>query len=87
MQDVSKLRPKETGIIGSSPGFRRMHQVIMHTGICRRLDCWRTLAYQLDNKHSILDLFATAKPDFTTLQTMANQLTQQYVANHNLDWL
>ncbi|KAJ3522613.1 hypothetical protein NM688_g8849 [Phlebia brevispora] len=32
MRDVSKLRPKETGIIGSKPGFRRMHQVIQHAG-------------------------------------------------------
>ncbi|KIM36264.1 hypothetical protein M413DRAFT_427697 [Hebeloma cylindrosporum] len=87
MHDISKLRPKETGIISSSPGFRRMHQVIMHAGICRRLDCWRTLVSQLDNKHATLESFAKAEPDFHTLQTLANKFTQQYVANHNLDRL
>jgi hypothetical protein len=42
MHDAAKLRPKETGVIASKPGFRHMHQVIGHSGICRRLDCWRT---------------------------------------------
>jgi hypothetical protein len=41
MRDVGVLRPKETGIYGSKPGFHRMHQLITHSGICRRLDCWR----------------------------------------------
>ncbi|KAJ7710452.1 hypothetical protein B0H17DRAFT_1155424 [Mycena rosella] len=31
MHFVAQHRPKETGKIGSDPGFRRMHEVIMHT--------------------------------------------------------
>jgi len=87
MHDISKLRPGETGIMGSNPGFRRMHQTINHSGICRRLDSWCVLSSQLDKKHTTLELFAESKPNFTTLQTMANTLSHQYVANHNMDRL
>ncbi|THU94764.1 hypothetical protein K435DRAFT_860227 [Dendrothele bispora CBS 962.96] len=41
MADVKVLRPRETGKISSKPGFRRMHEVIQHSGIVMRLDCWR----------------------------------------------
>ncbi|KIK76825.1 hypothetical protein PAXRUDRAFT_17913 [Paxillus rubicundulus Ve08.2h10] len=41
IHDVALLRPKETGIYCSKPGFRRTHQLIGHAGICQRLDCWR----------------------------------------------
>ncbi|KAK7680589.1 hypothetical protein QCA50_016371 [Cerrena zonata] len=33
LEHVALLRPKETGKIGSKPGFRRMHEVIQHVGI------------------------------------------------------
>jgi hypothetical protein len=41
MHFVALLRPKETGKIGSDPGFRRMHEVIGHAGAALRLDAWR----------------------------------------------
>ncbi|KAG1867738.1 hypothetical protein F4604DRAFT_1881623 [Suillus subluteus] len=40
MHDIAQLRPRETGIFGSKPGFWMMHQLIGHDGICRCLDCW-----------------------------------------------
>ncbi|KAJ7721904.1 hypothetical protein B0H16DRAFT_1790230 [Mycena metata] len=44
MAYVAQHRPRETGKIGSNPGFRRMHEVIRHDGIVLRLDAWRVEA-------------------------------------------
>ncbi|KAF8986464.1 hypothetical protein BDQ17DRAFT_1259653, partial [Cyathus striatus] len=35
MGDIRILRLKQTGMFASKPGFRKMHQVIRHSGICR----------------------------------------------------
>ncbi|KIL55117.1 hypothetical protein M378DRAFT_91388 [Amanita muscaria Koide BX008] len=80
MGDVKILRSKQTHIFGTAPGFRKMHQVIGHSGICRRLDCWRTEVMNLDSSHTTLDLFAASKPSFDDLLSLAKTLTKQYVA-------
>ncbi|KAJ6619420.1 hypothetical protein B0H10DRAFT_2163973 [Mycena sp. CBHHK59/15] len=41
MHFIDLHREKETGKIGSDPGFRRMHEVITHEGVALRLDAWR----------------------------------------------
>jgi hypothetical protein len=38
MAFVGLYHPRETGKIGSAPGFRRMHEVIQHNGIALQLD-------------------------------------------------
>ncbi|KIM76705.1 hypothetical protein PILCRDRAFT_77537, partial [Piloderma croceum F 1598] len=40
LQFVAQYHSRETGKIGSDPGFHRMHEVINHTGIALRLDAW-----------------------------------------------
>ena len=77
MQDVHILRPNETGILTSKPGFRRMHQVINHSGICRRLDMWRVHAQHKNPDHASLELFAESKPTFEDLTKMANDMAQE----------
>ncbi|KAF5313897.1 hypothetical protein D9619_013000 [Psilocybe cf. subviscida] len=42
MSFVAKLRPRETGKIGSGPGFRQMHEVILYSSTALRLDAWAT---------------------------------------------
>lgn len=79
MKDVSILRPRETGIIGSKPGFRRMHQIIQQSGICRRLDCWRTEALQRNASHTSLEAFAASKPSLTYLKEMADYIALNYM--------
>ncbi|KIK34579.1 hypothetical protein CY34DRAFT_26822 [Suillus luteus UH-Slu-Lm8-n1] len=78
MHDIAILQPRETGIYGSKPRFRQMHELITYDGICRRLDCWRVEA----NKD--LDAYAASELLFDDLKAMADQLTQNYVANHRL---
>ncbi|KAI0685844.1 hypothetical protein BC835DRAFT_1408708 [Cytidiella melzeri] len=88
MKDVSILRPRETGTVASKPGFRRMHQIIQHAGICRRLDCWRVEAQRRDPSHTSLQLFAASKPSLDYLKAVANHLAMNCVDRkeklHNL---
>jgi len=87
MHDISKLHPKETGIIASKPGFHWMHQVIGHVGICRHLDCWRMEALQWNAEHTTLELFAQSKPSFKLLQEMADCIMRKYVAGGRMQRL
>ncbi|KAF8218994.1 hypothetical protein L208DRAFT_1344727, partial [Tricholoma matsutake] len=78
MQDVAKLQSNETGTIGSNPGFCHMHQVIGHSGICRRLDCW------IIEKNMTLEQFATSKPTLEELKLLADYLALNYISNTQL---
>ncbi|KAI6022226.1 hypothetical protein PISMIDRAFT_79654, partial [Pisolithus microcarpus 441] len=84
MHDVAQLRPKETGIYSTKPGFRRIHELVGHAGTCRRLDCWRVHAAK-DGRFGSLEDFASSKPTLDDLQTMANDICRTYVANYQLD--
>ncbi|KAF8126322.1 hypothetical protein EV363DRAFT_1401849 [Boletus edulis] len=87
MKDVSQLRPRETGIYGTKPNFRRMHLLISHAGICRHLDCWRV--HVTKKKHDItsLDSFASSEPHFEDLVEMAEEISHTYiqVGSHQLE--
>ncbi|KAG1821495.1 hypothetical protein EV424DRAFT_1472322 [Suillus variegatus] len=84
MHDIAQLRPRETGIFGSKPGFRMMHQLIGHDGICRRLDCWRIEVEKINNAHKTLDDFAIVKPSLEELKEIANRLAREYIATYKL---
>jgi len=83
MRDIAQIRPKETGIYSSKPGFRRMHQLIGHAGICRRLDCWR-VHIASKKGHDNLDTFAASNPTFNDLKALAEEMVHTYVATHRL---
>lgn len=68
--DITILCPKETGIMLSKPGFRRMHQVISHAGTSRRLDCWHVLAKRNNPSHNTFEKFAESKPTLHELESM-----------------
>jgi hypothetical protein len=74
MHNIAQLRPHETGIFMSKPGFRMMHQLIGHDGICRHLDCWRTEVEHMNNTHESLADFAMTKPSLGELKEIANRL-------------
>ncbi|KAF9231987.1 hypothetical protein BU15DRAFT_81749 [Melanogaster broomeanus] len=85
MRDVAQLRPKETGIVGSKPGFRRMHQLIGHAGTCRRLDCWRVFVKSKDPQIVDLETFAKSEPPLEDLREMVHEMVHTYVATHRLE--
>ncbi|KAF7333245.1 hypothetical protein MSAN_02426600 [Mycena sanguinolenta] len=80
MRLVALNRPKETLKIASDPGFRRMHEVIMHTGAALRLDAWRIEALRCNPAWKSLDDFAASKPTFAALVKMSQYLASHYVA-------
>ncbi|KAJ7216067.1 hypothetical protein GGX14DRAFT_562506 [Mycena pura] len=81
MHFVAQQREKETGKIGSDPGFRRMLEVIMHTGAALRLDAWRV---EVKRRKPLvwksLDNFAASKPTFANLVELSEYLASHYVA-------
>ncbi|KAI0340732.1 hypothetical protein BDW22DRAFT_1446956, partial [Trametopsis cervina] len=84
MKDISILRPQETGVIGSKPGFRRMHRVVQHAGICQRLECWRVEVNKRNENHSTLKKFADSKPTLTQLKEFANYLALNYTGRQTV---
>ncbi|EGO00457.1 hypothetical protein SERLA73DRAFT_51797, partial [Serpula lacrymans var. lacrymans S7.3] len=84
MRDIAKLYPREVGIFGSKPGFRRMHQLIGHAVACHRLDCWRIEVKKRNSSHHGLEHFTVSKPTFEDLKLIANQLALDYVADHTV---
>jgi hypothetical protein len=82
MKDVGVFRPRETGTVVSKCEFRRMHQLIKHIGIVRRLDCWRIAVQKKYPQYSTLEEFAKSKPKLDELNALAEMLVDDYVADH-----
>jgi hypothetical protein len=80
MHFVALLRPKETGKIGSDPGFRRMHEVIAHTGAALRLDAWRLEVLRRNPKWTSLQAFADSNPSVELVNEISDYLASHYVA-------
>ncbi|EGN97692.1 hypothetical protein SERLA73DRAFT_154003 [Serpula lacrymans var. lacrymans S7.3] len=85
MHNVSMLQPRETGIYGSKPGFRHMHQLVNHPGIYHCLDCWRVEVKTCNPAHSTLALFATSAPSFEELKAIAIHLAKACYDTQFLD--
>ncbi|KZP32766.1 hypothetical protein FIBSPDRAFT_907052 [Athelia psychrophila] len=79
---VSQFRDRETGTIGSDPGFRRMHEVIQITGTALRLDAWRTELQHRNPAWSTLEDFSATMPTRESIEEVANHLAMHYVAGY-----
>lgn len=73
------LRHKQINKIQKKPGFRQMHEVIMHVGIVSRLDCWRAVTGKS------LDALAESAPSWEDLCKIANSLAREYVASGGIE--
>ena len=80
MHFVALHHPKETGKIGSNPGFRRMHDIIQQEGTALHLDAWRTELAKRNVAWTSLELFAQSKQTDSTLRSIADSLATNYVA-------
>ncbi|KAJ7214687.1 hypothetical protein C8J57DRAFT_1600637 [Mycena rebaudengoi] len=85
MAYVAQIRPRETGKIGSNPGFRRMHEVIRHVGIILRLDAWRVEAKRRNPLWKSLKDFVDSKPTSAQINEMAEYLAENYVSGGTVD--
>ncbi|KAH9911456.1 uncharacterized protein B0H18DRAFT_1128681 [Fomitopsis serialis] len=84
MKQAAEIRPKETGKIGSKPGFRRMHEIVQHVGAVSRLDCWREEVSLRDPSFTSLDAWAKSAPSMDDIEEIANVLVKKYVANTDM---
>lgn len=49
-QQACKIRPHDSGRIGSKPGFRLMHDLILQCATARMLDVWRVAINKVSNQ-------------------------------------
>ncbi|KAH9176467.1 hypothetical protein EDB89DRAFT_2112841 [Lactarius sanguifluus] len=76
-QHVGILRPRETGIMTTKPGFRRMHDVSHRYTI---LECWQIEVSALDPENwTSLEAFAASKPDWDLVVKISEEIVQKYV--------
>ncbi|KAF9498372.1 hypothetical protein BDN71DRAFT_1466204 [Pleurotus eryngii] len=75
-----EIRPRETGKLGSKPGYRRMHECIEHIGIVLRLDAWRLEVVKQDSSCTSLDDFASKEPTWEQTVALATTLCRERVA-------
>jgi len=61
-----------------------MHQLVGHSGTCRRLDCWRVHVANKLLTYTDLNAFAQSKPTLNDLKAIADEMVHVYVATHRL---
>ena len=80
-QHVGILRPQETGLMTTKPGFRRMHDVVHHELRAIILECWRKESSALVSTDSVsLKVFAETKPDWELIVKLSEDIVRKYVA-------
>lgn len=79
-QHIGILRPKETGKIGTNPGFRRMHDVIHHDLWASMLNCWKIEAQNRNPEWTSLELFAKSNPSWQLIEDMSKNIVHKYVS-------
>ncbi|EPQ50052.1 hypothetical protein GLOTRDRAFT_51116 [Gloeophyllum trabeum ATCC 11539] len=85
MRLAAIYRSKETGKLGSGPGFRRMHEVIREIGTALRLDCWRVEAQKRRSSCNSLEALAETKLPYSQIVEMSHALARNgYVADDTL---
>ncbi|KIL61934.1 hypothetical protein M378DRAFT_48707, partial [Amanita muscaria Koide BX008] len=75
---IGQIRPRETGKFTSGPSFRALHEAIQHIGAMLRLDCWRKAG---NVKFTSLKEFASSKPSWSDLISMAIKISKEYVGS------
>lgn len=80
LEQVGQIRPKETGKTKTSPGFRRMHEIIQHVGICLRLESWVARVKQ-DGFTSLEDWAEKKRPDLEELIALSEELARTFVGS------
>lgn len=81
IEQVGQIRPKETGKVKSSPGFRRMHEIIQHVGICLRLESWLAKVKTLKGVSSLEEWAEIYEPTLDDLIALSNELARDYVSS------
>ncbi|KAI0090786.1 hypothetical protein BDY19DRAFT_1035348 [Irpex rosettiformis] len=75
-QQACKIRPHDSGRIGSQPGFRLMHDLILQCASARILDVWRVAINKLS--HSSLESFADSS-SWSDIVELSHDLVKGYL--------
>ncbi|TFK78632.1 hypothetical protein K466DRAFT_507002 [Polyporus arcularius HHB13444] len=76
---MCKIRPHDSGRIGSKPGFRLMHDLIHQCADGRMLDVWRVEVNRRNPDHATLEDFASSTPTWEAIEAMSLSLVASYV--------
>jgi len=83
-QHICILRPNESNIIGSKPGFRQMHDVIHHDLWAVMLDCWHMEVSTRNSQWTSLDKFAELDPKWDDIVEISMVIVSKYVAGGDM---
>ena len=75
--DFKILRPRDSNGLSSSFKFRPIHDAIGHIGVCRRLDCWRTVLK--GRGFSSLQGFANTRPTWDLVREIGLEVSRQFI--------
>ncbi|KAI0085494.1 hypothetical protein BDY19DRAFT_996633 [Irpex rosettiformis] len=75
-QQACKIRPHDSGRIGSKPGFRLMHDLILQCAMARMLDVWRVVVEKLPE--GTLAVYAEAA-SWADIEKLSHDLVANYV--------
>ncbi|KAF8257523.1 hypothetical protein EI94DRAFT_1629719 [Lactarius quietus] len=78
-QHAGILRPQETGILTTKPGFCWMHDVVHHELRAAILECWQTEASLSQPGVMSLKQFAESKPDWDLIVKLSEGIVWKYV--------
>ncbi|KAF7293391.1 hypothetical protein MIND_01116100 [Mycena indigotica] len=78
------IRRKESSKIQTKPGFRLMHEIILHTGIGCRLDIWRTFIKKINSQWTSLEKYAESMPLFDDICAVSRRIVMEYVAKRDI---
>jgi hypothetical protein len=78
-QHVGILRPRETGILTTKPGFCWMHDVVHHKLHAAILECWWTEASHSQPAVTTLRQFAESKPKWDSIVKLSEEIVRMYV--------
>jgi hypothetical protein len=79
-QHVGILRPQETGLMTTKPGFRRMHDIVHHELRAVILECWwKESSTFLSTDSASLQAFAETKPDWELVVKISEDIVRKYV--------
>ncbi|TFK71828.1 hypothetical protein BDN72DRAFT_764370 [Pluteus cervinus] len=85
MSHVKQIRPKETGKIETKPGFRRMHEVVLHTGLVARKVAIKDAVAVLNSNWTSLAAWAESGPTWDDICGLSEKLACKFVTPPDLD--
>lgn len=77
-QHACKIRPHDSGRIGTKPGFRLVHDLVHQSALARMIDVW-CVEIKMQKGHESLADYAVCKPSWDKLTALSLQLVEKYL--------